>query len=45
MLKQAAASAQRRVTLLELRGAAPDHPILLSMPETAYLKCALLRVE
>lgn len=44
MLKQASASAQRRVWLLEMRGAAPDHPVLLAMPETAYLKCAILRV-
>ena len=44
MLKQAAAAARRSVCLLELRGAAPDHPVLLSMPETAYLKCAVLRV-
>ncbi len=45
MLKQAASAARRRVTLLELRGASPDHPVLLSMPETAYLKCAVLRVR
>ncbi len=44
MLKQAAVVAKRRVQLLELRGAAPDHPVLLTMPETAYLKCAVLRV-
>ena len=44
MLKQAAGTVRRRVTLLEMRGAAPDHPVLLSMPETSYLKCALLRI-
>lgn len=44
MLKQAAAGAQRRAWLVEMRGAAPDHPVLLAMPETAYLKCAILRV-
>lgn len=44
MLKRAAGSAGRRVWLLEMRGAGPDHPMLLSMPETAYLKCAVLRV-
>lgn len=44
-IKRAASSAGRRAWLLEMRGAAPDHPILLSMPETAYLKCAILRVE
>lgn len=45
IIKRAASSAGRRAWLLEMRGAAPDHPILLSMPETAYLKCAILRVE
>jgi 23S rRNA (cytosine1962-C5)-methyltransferase len=44
-VKYAASAAGRRVSLLEMRGAAPDHPILLAMPETAYLKCAVLRVE
>jgi len=45
MIKRAASGAGRRAWLLEMRGAAPDHPVLLSMPETAYLKCAILRVE
>ena len=44
-LKRAASAAKRRCALLEMRGAAPDHPVLLAMPETAYLKCAVLRVE
>jgi 23S rRNA (cytosine1962-C5)-methyltransferase len=44
MLKQAAAGAQRTAWLVEMRGAGPDHPVLLAMPETAYLKCAILRV-
>lgn len=44
MLKRASASAQRRVELLGLYGASKDHPVLLAMPETAYLKCAVLRV-
>lgn len=43
-LKHAAATAQRQALLLEMRGASPDHPVLLSMPETAYLKCAVLRI-
>jgi 23S rRNA (cytosine1962-C5)-methyltransferase len=43
-LKRTSASAQRRVQLLGLYGASKDHPVLLSMPETAYLKCAVLRV-
>jgi 23S rRNA (cytosine1962-C5)-methyltransferase len=44
MLKRAARSAQRQTALLDLRGAPPDHPVLMEMPETSYLKCALLRV-
>jgi 23S rRNA (cytosine1962-C5)-methyltransferase len=41
----AAADAQRRVRLLERRGAAPDHPVILNLPETEYLKCLVLEVE
>ena len=45
MLGSAAADAGRRVRILEKRGAAIDHPVLLNMPETAYLKCLICRVE
>jgi len=41
----AAADAHRRVQLLETRGAAPDHPAILTLPETTYLKCLICRVE
>jgi 23S rRNA (cytosine1962-C5)-methyltransferase len=41
----AAGDAQRRVRLLERRGAAPDHPIVLNIPETEYLKCLILQVD
>jgi 23S rRNA (cytosine1962-C5)-methyltransferase len=41
----AAADASRRVRLLERRGAAPDHPVVLNLPETEYLKCLVLQVE
>jgi 23S rRNA (cytosine1962-C5)-methyltransferase len=41
----AAADAQRRVRLMERRGAAPDHPVVLNLPETEYLKCLVLEVE
>jgi len=41
----AAADAHRRVQLLESRGAAPDHPAILTLPETSYLKCLLCRVD
>jgi 23S rRNA (cytosine1962-C5)-methyltransferase len=41
----AAADAGRRVRLLERRGPAPDHPVVLNLPETEYLKCLILEVE
>jgi len=41
----AAADARRRVQVLETRGAAPDHPEILTLPETAYLKCLICRVD
>ncbi len=40
----AAADAGRRVQLLERRGAAPDHPVVLNIPETEYLKCLIGKV-
>lgn len=42
VLKRASATARRPGLLLDFRGAAPDHPVLLSMPETEYLCCAIL---
>jgi 23S rRNA (cytosine1962-C5)-methyltransferase len=44
-LKRAATSAQRPVKLLGIHGASPDHPVLLSMPETHYLTCAVLYAD
>jgi 23S rRNA (cytosine1962-C5)-methyltransferase len=41
----AATDAGRRVQLLETRAAAPDHPEILTLPETAYLKCLICRVD
>jgi 23S rRNA (cytosine1962-C5)-methyltransferase len=41
----AASDARRRVQVLEVRGAAPDHPEILTLPETAYLKCLICRVH
>lgn len=43
IIKRAAASAQRRACILDVRGPAQDHPVLLGMPETAYLNCIILR--
>lgn len=45
VLRDAAADAGRDATLVEMRGQAPDHPIHLSVPETRYLKFALLLVR
>ena len=42
---EAAADAGRRVQLLKTRGAAPDHPEVVTLPETRYLKCLVCRVE
>jgi len=44
MLRSAAADTGRRVQLIESRGAAPDHPAILTLPETTYLKCLVCRV-
>jgi 23S rRNA (cytosine1962-C5)-methyltransferase len=41
----AALDAHRTVRILELRGQAKDHPVLLNVPETSYLKCAVLHVS
>jgi 23S rRNA (cytosine1962-C5)-methyltransferase len=41
----AASDAGRRVQLLETRAAAPDHPEMLALAETRYLKCLICRVE
>ncbi|MGC2404738.1 MAG: class I SAM-dependent rRNA methyltransferase [Acidobacteriaceae bacterium] len=41
----AAGDAQRRIRLLERRGAAPDHPVILNIAETEYLKCLILGVD
>jgi 23S rRNA (cytosine1962-C5)-methyltransferase len=41
----AAADVQRRVRLLERRSASVDHPVVITIPETEYLKCLVLQVE
>ena len=41
----AAVDAGRRVRLLERRGATLDHPVVLNLPETEYLKCLVLQAE
>src|SRR2546423_5040196 len=44
MLTAAAADARRRVQLVERRIQARDHPVLVGVPETLYLKCLVARV-
>ena len=41
MLADAALDAHRTLRLIEIRGQAKDHPVLLNIPETAYLKCII----
>jgi 23S rRNA G2069 N7-methylase RlmK/C1962 C5-methylase RlmI len=40
-----AADPHRQARLVARRGAAQDHPALLSLPESLYLKCLILAVE
>lgn len=42
---EAASALSRRVRLLEWRSQAPDHPVLPAMPETRYLKFAVLHAD
>ncbi len=44
IVREAAAEAHRQARLVERRGAARDHPALLSLPESLYLKCLILEV-
>jgi 23S rRNA (cytosine1962-C5)-methyltransferase len=43
ILAEAANDARRRVVVAERRTQAQDHPILLTMPETHYLKCLIVK--
>ena len=44
-IEQAAIKAKRDLQLLEFAGAAPDHPVIPAMPETKYLKFAIVAVR
>src|SRR5262249_33133534 len=44
MLSDAAQDTHRSVRILENRGQAKDHPFLLGVPETRYLKCLICNV-
>ncbi len=41
VLADAALSADRPLQIIESRGAAPDHPVSVHCPESAYLKCVM----
>ncbi len=45
VLAAAAADAKRRVHVLEFCHQPPDHPVLVTMPESEYLRGYILRVE
>jgi 23S rRNA (cytosine1962-C5)-methyltransferase len=42
-IRHASRQAGREMRLVEMRGQSFDHPVLLSCPETEYLKCAVLQ--
>jgi len=44
MVADAAQDAHKSLRILENRGAAKDHPVLLNVPETSYLQCLVLAV-
>jgi len=45
VVASAARDVHRNIRLLENRTQAKDHPILLHVPETAYLKCVVATVS
>jgi 23S rRNA (cytosine1962-C5)-methyltransferase len=45
MLAQAAGDSGRRIRVRRILGAGEDHPEVLTIPETGYLKAALLQAE
>jgi 23S rRNA (cytosine1962-C5)-methyltransferase len=45
VVRRAASEAHRQARIIARRGAAQDHPGLLSLPESLYLKCLILEAE
>src|SRR5580700_2376678 len=45
VVADAAQDAHKSLRVIENRGAAKDHPILLNVPETSYLQCLILHVS
>lgn len=44
IIREAALDAHCRVQVVEVRGQSSDHPVLMGVPETHYLKCVIARV-
>jgi 23S rRNA (cytosine1962-C5)-methyltransferase len=44
LIAAATLDARRRLQIVEVRGQSSDHPVLLGVPETHYLKCVIARV-
>ena len=44
MLASASCDAHKPLRILEKRGQSKDHPIVLTVPETSYLKCVIAAV-
>jgi 23S rRNA (cytosine1962-C5)-methyltransferase len=44
LLAQASLDSKRTLRVLERRTQSQDHPILLTVPETLYLKCLIVEV-
>lgn len=44
IVQDAAQDLNRVARLIEQRGQAPDHPVLLHVPETEYLKCLIMTI-
>jgi len=45
VITQAARDVHRTIRIVENRGQAKDHPMLLTVPETGYLKCLIMDVS
>ena len=43
VINEAAADARRRLQVVERRVQSGDHPVLVGVPETLYLKCVIAR--
>jgi 23S rRNA (cytosine1962-C5)-methyltransferase len=43
VVQEAAADSETSLTLVEKRTQGRDHPVLVGVPETHYLKCFVLR--